>query len=104
VTLGELLAGEAAELPGVEAGTLGDGAITWSRGGRTFAVLSAAATTAEFDLDPLVAEAAARTPDVSASARGGGWVAFTPPAVDDHAADRAVAWFASAHRRSAPRD
>ena len=54
---------------------------------------------AEFALDPPVASAAARTPDVSPSPRGPGWVRFGPGVLDDHAADRATAWFASAHRR-----
>nr|MBA2300811.1 hypothetical protein [Chloroflexota bacterium] len=49
--------------------------------------------------DPLVANAAARTPDVSASARGRGWVDLSPRAVDGHAADRAGAWFLSGYRR-----
>ena len=48
--------------------------------------------------------AAIRTPDATPSPRGPGWVAFAPAELDDHAADRAVAWFASAHRRLGPRD
>ena len=59
---------------------------------------------AEFALDPAVAAAAARTPDVGPSSRGAGWVSFAPADLDDHAADRAVAWLASAHRRLGPRD
>jgi hypothetical protein len=50
-------------------------------------------------LDPLVAGAAARTPDVRASSRGRGWVDLSPRAVDGHAADRAGAWFLSSYRR-----
>ena len=80
-------------------GTADDGSITWSRGEQVFATLSADGTTASFLLDPLVAGAAARTPDVRASARGRGWVEMTPRAVDGHAADRAGAWFLSAYRR-----
>ena len=76
-----------------------DGTITWSRGDRVFAALSADGTTASFLLDPLVAGAAARTPDVHPSPRGRGWVDLRPRVVDGHAADRAGAWFLSAHRR-----
>ena len=76
-----------------------DGSVTWSRGNQLFATLSADGTTASFLLDPLVAGAAARTPDVRASARGRGWVEMSPRVVDGHAADRAGAWFLSAYRR-----
>jgi hypothetical protein len=76
-----------------------DGSVTWSRGGTTFAALSADGATVSFLLDPLVAGAAARTPDVRASSRGRGWVDLSPRAVDGHAADRAGAWFLSSYRR-----
>jgi hypothetical protein len=99
VNLRELLEEEAAELPGAEPSLGSDGSITWSRGNRPFAVVSADSSSAEFALDPLVADAATRTPDVSPSTRGQGWVTFTPKDLDDHAADRATAWLASAHRR-----
>ena len=99
MTLGELFAKAALGLAGIEIGTSTDGSITWSRGGRPFATLSGDGMTASFDLDPAVAAAAARTPDVIASSPGPGWVAFTPLELDDHAADRAAAWFASAYRR-----
>jgi len=99
VSLRELLEDEASELPGA-ASTIGsDGSVNWTRGGRPFAVVSANGSVAEFGLDPAVADAAARTPDVTLSARGAGWVAFAPAVLDDHGADRAAAWFASAHRR-----
>jgi hypothetical protein len=104
VTLEALLTGAAAGLPGVGAATSPDGGTTWSRGGRPFAALSADGAVVEFALDPAVAAAAVRTPGTTASGRGPGWVAFTPVELDDHAADRAVAWFASAHRRLGPRD
>lgn len=104
MTLRELLEDEASELPGTEAAIGPDGSITWSRGGRPFAVAAADGSFAEFALDPAVADAAARTPDVQPADRGPGWVAFTPAAFDDHAADRAVAWLASAHRRAEPRN
>ena len=79
--------------------TADDGSVTWTRGEQVFATLSADGTTASFLLDPLVAGAAARTPDVRASARGRGWVDMAPRVVDGHAADRAGAWFLSAYRR-----
>ena len=79
--------------------TAADGSMTWSRGEQVFATLSADGSTASFLLDPLVAGAAARTPDVRASARGRGWVEMSPRVVDGHAADRAGAWFLSAYRR-----
>ena len=104
MTLRELLEEEAAQLPGAEASLGPDGSITWSRGNRPFAVAAADGSSAEFALDPIVADAAARTPDVSLSGRGPGWVAFAPKDLDDHAADRAAAWLASAHRRLEPRN
>lgn len=104
MTLGECLVHAATGLPGISATAESDGGTTWSRGGRAFATLSAGGSTAEFGLEPPVADAAVRTPDTTPSSRGAGWVAFAPAEMDDHAADRAVAWFASAHRRLAPRD
>jgi hypothetical protein len=104
MTLAEVLSDEAMGLAGVESSVTPGGGTTWSRGGRPFAALSADGSTAEFGLDPGVAAAAIRTPDVAASGRGSGWVAFRPAELDDHAVDRAVAWLASAHRRAGPRD
>lgn len=104
MTLGELLAAIALELPDVSSVTDALGTVTWSRAGTAFATLSADGATASFALDARVAAAAARTPDVAASSRGAGWVDFTPAELDDHAADRAEAWFESAHRRLAPKD
>jgi hypothetical protein len=104
VNLRELLEEEAAELPSADPSLGPDGSVTWSRGGRAFAVVSADGSTGEFALDPAVADAATRTPDVSPSSRGPGWVVFAPGDLDDHAADRAVAWLASAHRRAEPRN
>ena len=95
---------EGSDLPDTVVAEAADGSLTWSRGGRLFAVASVDGDRAEFGLDPVVADAAARTPDVTPSVRGTGWVTFAPQALDDHAADRAVAWLASAHRRSGPRD
>jgi hypothetical protein len=103
VNLRELFENAARDLAEAEATTSSDGAITWARDGRAFSVLSADGSVAEFALDPPVAAAAARTPDVSPSLRGGEWVLFRPTVLDDHAADRATAWFASAHRHVARR-
>ena len=99
MSLRAILDGAAADLPGVLVAAAPDGAMTWSVGGQAFAALSAEGSSAEFALDPRVAAAAARTPDVDLSPRGLGWVLFGPSTLDDHAADRATAWFASAHRR-----
>jgi hypothetical protein len=99
MTLRELLEAAATELPGIGSTAGPDGSVTWSRGGRPFAAANAGGASAEFALDPAVADAAARTPDVALSGRGAGWVTFAPTTLDDHAADRAVAWLASAHRR-----
>jgi len=99
MTLREVLDAAAAETPGVEASADGGGASTWSIGGTVFATLSADGSTASFLLDPIVANAAARTPDVQRSPRGPGWVHMAPRVVDGHAADRARAWFLSGHRR-----
>jgi hypothetical protein len=99
MSLRDLLEEEAAELPGTEATVGPDGSITWSRGNRPFAVLTRDGASAEFALHPAVADAATRTPGVTTSSRGPGWVTFNPSELDDHAADRAAAWLASAHRR-----
>ena len=104
MTLRDLLADAAGHLDDVETTLTREGAVTWSRGGRPFATLATDGASAEFSLDPAVAAAAIRTPDVRASTRGEGWVSFSPAELDDHAADRAVAWLASAHRRLGPRD
>jgi hypothetical protein len=99
MTLREILDASAEETPGVEVGTTQDGGTTWSSAGRVFAILSADGSTASFLLDPIVANAAARTPDVSRSSRGPGWVDMSPRVVDGHVYDRARAWFLSGHRR-----
>lgn len=99
MTLRELLDDAAAEVDDIETITAADGGVTWSRNGRPFAAIEGGGDAAEFALDPAVAAAAARTPDVGPSARGSGWVRFRPATLDDHAADRARAWFESAHRR-----
>ena len=103
MNLRQLLADVAAD-PGdgnsLAAVTGPSGEVTWSSRGRPFAVLGGDGTVAEFALDAAVAAAAARTPDVTLSGRGPGWVRFRPLVLDDHGADRVAAWFASAHRRA----
>jgi hypothetical protein len=99
MTLRDVLVAAAGETPGVDVGTSDDGGTTWSIGGTIFAMLAPDGATAAFLLDPIVANAAARTPDVQRSTRGPGWVEMTPRVVDGHAADRARAWFLSGHRR-----
>ena len=99
MTLREILEASATETAGVEVATDADGTASWSVDGTVFAVLSADGWAASFLLDPIVANAAARTPDVQRSRRGPGWVDMAPRAVDGHVYDRARAWFLSGHRR-----
>lgn len=61
---------------------------------------SIVADVAEFRLRDEVGAAALRTPNVSASPRGSGWVRFAPLQLDGHARDRALAWLESAWRRA----
>jgi antitoxin (DNA-binding transcriptional repressor) of toxin-antitoxin stability system len=72
--------------------------VTYLAGGRPFAVLLP--DVLEVALAAAVATAALRTADTVASARGGGWIAFTPMTIDRFALDRAEAWVRSAHRRA----
>lgn len=102
MTLRELLDSAAAEFDDVSAQTLPDGSVAWDRQGAVFTTLEAGGTEATFRLDPVLATAARRTPDVGAAARGPEWVRFHPSDVDAHAEDRARAWFVAAHRRAAP--
>ena len=97
MTLRDALDETLADLDDVEE-TASGGAVEWRRGGRPFAALAGDA--AEFRLDPLVAKAALRTPETSASKRGADWVRFAPRVLDDHGIDRAQAWLASAWRRA----
>ena len=90
----------AAELADVAVEMDREGRRTWSRDGIEFAVLDGAR--AELRVGATIGTAAVRTPDTVGSGRGGDWVAFTPPVLDDHARDRLVAWFAAAHRRALP--
>ena len=102
MTLRNVLERETAALPGISASVEPDGSVVWARAGTSFAAVSADGLTAEFALDPPVADAATRTPDVERSHRGRGWVRFAPPLLDDHGEDRAGAWLTSAFRRAAP--
>lgn len=85
-----------AELPAVDRHEAG-GAIEVRRGSVLFAVVAPGRL--EVLLDPAIAAAALRTPDVVASTRGRGWVRFSPgssrAALD---VDRAEAWLRLAHR------
>lgn len=98
-TLYDVLAAAGRDLPDVVVATDPTGSTTWAVERKVFATLSADGSTASFLLDPIVAAAAARTPDVSRSARGVGWVELRPRVVDGHVADRAAAWLLSGHRR-----
>jgi hypothetical protein len=96
LTLGEVLAAAAEDLPGVRVDQDGD-VMTYAVGPAVFATVGGGR--AEFRLDPLVAAAALRTPDTAPSPRGHDWVTFAPALLDDTGVDRAEAWFLSAHRR-----
>lgn len=81
------------EVVGADRGT------TYRLDGRPFAI--AAGPTFDVHLGPDIAAAAVRTPDVTASSLGPGWVHLAPERIDDHAADRALAWFEMARRIAA---
>lgn len=98
-TLRDVLDVATQSTPDVDVTTEPDGTVAWSTHGTRFAVLSADGGEASFLLDSIVANAAARTPEVTRSARGPGWVDIRPRVVDGHVADRAGAWFLSGHRR-----
>jgi hypothetical protein len=98
-SLRDVLEAAAATVDGVDVEQNADGATTWATHGTVFTILAPDGSAASFLLDPIVANAAARTPDVTKSTRGPGWVELRPRAVDGHAADRAGAWFQSGHRR-----
>src|SRR4029078_255670 len=70
VTLREILEASATGTARGEGGTEDGGATTWSSAGTVFAVLAADGASASFLLDSIVANAAARTPDVQRSRRG----------------------------------
>lgn len=98
-TLRDVLEAASADTPEADATTAPDGTVSWAVRGTVFAELSADGAAAVFLLDPIVAGAAARTPEVARSARGPGWIEMRPRVVDGHVADRAGAWFLSGHRR-----
>jgi len=100
VTLADALRGAAAAagLDGLERAT--DDGTAWALDDVVFTVLSVDGTAVAFRLDPVLAGAAVRTPDVSTSPRGLGWIAFAPAVIDGHALDRATAWFGAAARRA----
>ena len=98
LTLADVLEAAAEDLGDVTIAATPDGR-SWAVGPAVFAAL--VNDVAEFRLDPKVAAAALRTPDTAPSAQGADWIVFGPPLLDDHAVDRAEAWFLSAHRRAA---
>ena len=98
LTLAEILTAAADGLRDVTVDAGPDGT-RWAIGPAIFA--TQAGDLAEFRLDPRVAAAALRTPDTARSIRGSDWITFRPALLDDHAVDRAEAWFLSAHRRAA---
>jgi len=97
-SLEEVLEAAAASLEDAEGAHPAGGGTEWSIDGLVFATI--AAGRAEFRLDPMVANAALRTPDTARSSRGAEWVAFAPATLDQHAIDRATAWLTSAWRRA----
>jgi antitoxin (DNA-binding transcriptional repressor) of toxin-antitoxin stability system len=84
-----------ADLADVDREAAGDD-IVLTVAGRPFAVIGQGRL--EVLLAPVVARAATRTPDATASQRGLGWVEFAPGSVDRFALDRAEAWLRSSHR------
>ncbi len=100
MTLADVLAEAAEDLAGVSATVDPAGGVLWDRTGRPFASVAVDGVSADFRLDPAVAAAALRTPDTGPSRRGADWVRFAPSELDDHAIDRAEAWFGSAWRRA----
>ena len=96
LTLSDVLAAAAEDLPGVRAEREGE-EVTYRVGPAVFATVSAGR--AEFRLDPAIAAAALRTPDTRPSIRGADWVAFAPALLDDPAVDRVESWVLSAPRR-----
>ena len=96
-TLADLVADELDGLADVERTSVA-GTTTYARAGRPFAWVATAEL--EVRLESLVAQAALRTPDASASDRGPSWVRFAPRTLDRFAADRATAWIEHAWRHA----
>lgn len=101
-TLDARVAAVVEELPDVSREAAGE-ATALAVAGRVFAVVAPGVI--ETWLDPAVAGAALATPGTQPSARGAGWIRFSPVEIDRFALDRAEAWLRSAHRRAgaAPR-
>lgn len=97
VALREVVEDAASELDGAER-VVDRGRTELRREGRPFVILADDA--AEFFLGPDVAAAALRTPGVTASARGTGWIHFRPEELDRFSLDRAASWTALAWRRA----
>jgi hypothetical protein len=93
VELDDLLAALVDEAGDVE--ELGDGELTRNNAPFASKISNEAI---EIRLGAEIAEAARRTPDTSASARGDAWVRFAPREWNEHAADRLEAWFRVAWR------
>jgi hypothetical protein len=91
--LEEFLAGIASEA-GANASSGGE----FQRGGQPYAAVSG--NSAEFRLDPEVAQAALGTPSTTSSSRGAEWVRLTVNEDNPHDYDRARAWFLSAWRKA----
>jgi hypothetical protein len=103
VTLQEALEAVAAGLdPAPDVVVLPDGSIEWARDGIVFAALEATGDVVAFRLDEVLAAAAQKTPDTAPTPRGNPWVVFAPGVLDEHAIDRAQAWFEAAYRRAVP--
>jgi len=99
LTFEDILAAAAEGLDAVTARRGGE-AITWVAGAPPAAFARLEQGGAAFRLDPLVAQAALRTPGTAPSPLGPEWVRFAPESLDDAAVDRAEAWFLSAYRRA----
>ncbi len=98
VALREVVEEAASELDGADHVVDGD-RIELRRDGHPFVILADDA--AEFLLGPDVAAAALRTPGVTPSGRGAGWIHFRLEELDRFSLDRAASWTALAWRRAA---
>jgi hypothetical protein len=97
-TLADLLDDLASEFPDVERREGPEG-VDFLVGALQFARLTGVA--AQFRLRPEIAEAAIRTPAVTASTLGREWVMFGPKGLDQYSLDRAQSWFELGHRLAA---
>jgi hypothetical protein len=95
--LAALCAELTAELDEVAASADGEG-VAYSRHGAVFTRVFGPALEVRLPAD--IAEAALRTPDTSAADEPG-WVRFAPKSDEQHATDRAEAWFVTAWRHAA---